>query len=79
MSKKQLTALKQGPEFWNSWRAKHPNAQPNFGGADLNSAPLRRADLHGANLVGQVFARQIFAMRTFGGQSSIRPILDLRL
>jgi len=35
---------------WNTWRKKHPEIQPDLGGADLNNVRLQHADLRGARL-----------------------------
>ena len=40
-----LARLQQGTAFWNEWREKQPEIQP-----DLRQAPLRGANLHGVNL-----------------------------
>ncbi|HNR58265.1 MAG TPA: pentapeptide repeat-containing protein, partial [Methanothrix sp.] len=48
----QLSALRQGPEAWNRWRAANPQMRADFRGADLSGMDLSGADLQGANLMG---------------------------
>lgn len=45
-----LALLKRGVGFWNEWKVRNPNVQPDLRGADLRGANLRSADLSGANL-----------------------------
>ena len=47
---KHLRILKRGSRNWNDWRARHPEAQPDFSWTKLNGANLRTADLRGALL-----------------------------
>jgi len=66
-----LEILKQGAQFWNRWRRKHPEAKPDLNGADLQGVHLSgdfrarrsnrrlnlsRASLVAANLRGAFFA-----------------------
>lgn len=63
----QVELLKQGPQAWNTWRARYPEAAVDLShgalrsltlegvdlsGADLTGADLRGADLSSASLVG---------------------------
>ncbi len=61
-NQEQLEIIKQGVEFWNTWRVKHPDvkinltkanlSEANLRGANLSTVDLRRANLIRANLIG---------------------------
>jgi uncharacterized protein YjbI with pentapeptide repeats len=48
---RHLKLLKKGSAAWNTWRVKHLEIQPHFGGANLNGADLRGALLSKADLL----------------------------
>ncbi|NTU52310.1 MAG: pentapeptide repeat-containing protein [Chlorobiaceae bacterium] len=52
---KHLEIIKQGPEAWNDWFAKHSNITPDLKGADFSGMSLVEVRLSGANLAGAVF------------------------
>ncbi len=52
-----LDLLKQGSNFWNSWRQEHQAKQLNLSGANLSGANLSGANLSGANLSGANLSR----------------------
>jgi uncharacterized protein YjbI with pentapeptide repeats len=47
---RHLKLLKKGSAAWNTWRVKHLEIRPHFGGANLNGADLSETDLRGADL-----------------------------
>ncbi len=47
---RHLKLLKKGAATWNTWRAKHLEIQPHFGGANLSRANLGGFNLSQANL-----------------------------
>jgi len=49
-SQQYLNMLKQGVPFWNEWRAKHPEVEPNLSDANFNNTDLSDANLSRINL-----------------------------
>jgi uncharacterized protein YjbI with pentapeptide repeats len=49
-NQEHLDLLKQGVGTWNTWREKHPEIQPDLGGANLSNADFSKVNLSGAYL-----------------------------
>src|SRR6266487_3067502 len=49
-NQEHLDIFWQGVEKWNRWREKHPEIQPDLGGANLSNADFSKVNLSGAYL-----------------------------
>jgi uncharacterized protein YjbI with pentapeptide repeats len=49
-NEKHLDIIKQGVQFWNSWRAENPEITPDLGGVNLSKASLRGVNFSGVDL-----------------------------
>ncbi len=50
-NEEHLAILLEGPGFWNKWRQKHPDVEPDLSEANLIEAELIGANLRGADLL----------------------------
>ena len=73
-NQEHVDALKKGAAAWNEWRAVHPDAWPDFNGADfsmdavdLMDADLTRADFREAALNGLDFSKARLRGANFAG------------
>src|SRR5437660_7556141 len=51
--------------FWNTWREKHPDIQPDLSGADLSRVYARRVNFANTNLSGANLSAAMLPMARF--------------
>jgi uncharacterized protein YjbI with pentapeptide repeats len=75
-----VTALEQGAQAWNAWRAAHDEppdlAAAALRGRDLSGYDLSRADLSGADLRGTMLRDANLAGARLDGANLFKAVLD---